>query len=196
MLSFCNGNAPLVGGIVSLMSSIAQSLSTPWRHFDIERAQFLAIAPFGLHKPCCHYIQWQDCSLQGRHNGRDGVSNHQRHHCFLNRLFGSRSKKTSIKAQRHWPLWGEFTNGQERGKCFYLMTSSCDNLSYTYIYYIYIYIYPRMRYNFLWVISMAWHIQTIYQHTTVTINIHTSSWYSDQCPLLLTWFNFNPSMDK
>ena len=34
-------------------------------------------------------------SLQWRHNGRDGVSNHQPHHCLLNRLFRPRSKKTS-----------------------------------------------------------------------------------------------------
>ena len=34
------------------------------------------------------YIKW-------RHNGRNGVSNHQPHHCLLNRLFRRRSKKTS-----------------------------------------------------------------------------------------------------
>ena len=42
--------------------------------------------------------------------------------------------KENIKAPRHWPLWGEFTggrqiprtNGQWRGKCFHLMTSSCN----------------------------------------------------------------------
>ena len=34
-------------------------------------------------------------SLQWRHNGLDGVSNHQAHDCLLNRLFGRRSKKTS-----------------------------------------------------------------------------------------------------
>ena len=34
-------------------------------------------------------------SLQWRHNGRDGVSNYQPHHCLLNRLFRHRSKKTS-----------------------------------------------------------------------------------------------------
>ena len=34
-------------------------------------------------------------SLRWRHNGRDGISNHQPHHCLLNRLFGRRSKKTS-----------------------------------------------------------------------------------------------------
>ena len=37
------------------------------------------------------------------HNERDGVSNHQPHHCLLNGLFRYRSKKTST---RHWPLWG------------------------------------------------------------------------------------------
>ena len=36
-----------------------------------------------------------EVSLQWRHNGRDGVSNHQPHHCWLNRLFMRRSKKTS-----------------------------------------------------------------------------------------------------
>ena len=34
-------------------------------------------------------------SLRWRHNGRDGVSNHQPYDCLLNRLFGHRSKKTS-----------------------------------------------------------------------------------------------------
>ena len=33
-------------------------------------------------------------ALQWRHNGRDGVSNHQHHDCLLNRLFRRRSKKT------------------------------------------------------------------------------------------------------
>ena len=47
-------------------------------------------------------------SLQWRHNGRDGVSNHQPHQCLLNRLFGRRSKKTS-KLRVTGLLWtGEF----------------------------------------------------------------------------------------
>ena len=36
-----------------------------------------------------------NCSLQWRHNGRDGVSNHQPHDCLLNRLSRHKSKKTS-----------------------------------------------------------------------------------------------------
>ena len=35
------------------------------------------------------------CTLRWRHKGRDGVSNHQPHDCFLDRLFRRRSKKTS-----------------------------------------------------------------------------------------------------
>ena len=37
----------------------------------------------------CHY------SLLWRHNGCDGVSNHQPYHCLLKRLFWHRSKKTT-----------------------------------------------------------------------------------------------------
>ena len=43
---------------------------------------------------------WTSCqtsnyALRWRHNGHYCVSNHQPHHCLLNRLFGRRSKKTS-----------------------------------------------------------------------------------------------------
>ena len=78
--------------------------------------------------PPCRYLY--NASLQWRHNGHDGVPNHQPHHCSLNRLFGRRSKKTS-KAPRHWPLcwdrWFLRTNGQLHEECFHLMTSSFYN---------------------------------------------------------------------
>ena len=57
--------------------------------------------PFILHSQ-------YNCSLQWRHNERDGVSNHQPHHCLLNRLFTAQFKE-NIEAPRHWPLWREFT---------------------------------------------------------------------------------------
>ena len=71
-------------------------------------------------------------SLQWRHNGRVGVSNHQPHDCLFNCLSKALIKENN-KAPRHWPLCGEFTggrwitrtNGQYRGKWFHLMTSSC-----------------------------------------------------------------------
>ena len=76
-------------------------------------------------------------ALQWRHDGRDGVSNNQLHDYFLNLLFRHNSKE-NIKAPRHWPLCGEFTrggwiprtNGQQRGKCFHLMTSSWIQLEH------------------------------------------------------------------
>ena len=49
--------------------------------------------------------------LQWRHNGRDGVSNHQPHHCLLSYLFRRRSKKTSklrvmafLREIHQWPV--------------------------------------------------------------------------------------------
>ena len=45
--------------------------------------------------------------LQWRHNGRDGVSNHQPHDCLLKLLFRRRSKKTSklrVTGLCKWPV--------------------------------------------------------------------------------------------
>ena len=69
-------------------------------------------------------------TLQWRHNGHDGISNHQCHHYLLIRLFKAQINE-NIKAPRHWPLcwdvtgdrWIPRTKGQKRGKCFHLMTS-------------------------------------------------------------------------
>ena len=49
------------------------------------------------------WVQWHSAhcytsitfTLRWRHNGRDSVSNHEPHHCLLNRLFRRRSRKTS-----------------------------------------------------------------------------------------------------
>ena len=42
-----------------------------------------------------HHHQLYLLSLRWPHDGHNGVSNHQPHHCLLDRLFGCRSKKTS-----------------------------------------------------------------------------------------------------
>ena len=42
----------------------------------------------------CLFYKWS-ISLHWRHNGPDGVSNHQPHDCSLSRLFRQRSKKAS-----------------------------------------------------------------------------------------------------
>ena len=49
--------------------------------------------PYGVTEP--QWINGRPFPLPWRHNGRDGGSNHQPHHCLLNRLFGRWSKKTS-----------------------------------------------------------------------------------------------------
>ena len=51
----------------------------------------------GLRRHDAHLIHVSVMSfpLRWRHNGCDSVSNHQPHHCLLNRLFRRRSKKTS-----------------------------------------------------------------------------------------------------
>ena len=67
-------------------------------------------------------------SLRWRHNERDGVSNRQAFDCLLNRLLRRRSKKTSTFlvtgiCEGNPTVTGGF---QKRGKCFHLMTSSCE----------------------------------------------------------------------
>ena len=47
-------------------------------------------------------------ALQWRHNGRDGVSDHQPHYCLLNHLFRRRSKKTSKLRVTGLCVTGEF----------------------------------------------------------------------------------------
>ena len=64
-------------------------------------------------------------SLRWRHNGHDGVSNHQPHHCLLNRLFRCRSKRTSKLrvtglCAGNSPVTGEFPAQ---------MTSNAENVS-------------------------------------------------------------------
>ena len=85
------------------------------------------------HRQChlrCHCI-----TLQWRHNGHDGVSNHQPHDCLLNRLFGRRSKRTLklrvtgfCKGNFTVDRWIPGTKCQWRGKCFPLMPSSWHSL--------------------------------------------------------------------
>ena len=78
----------------------------------------------GFHFPGKHVClnRW---ILQWRHNERDGVSNHQHHHCLLNRLFRSRSKKTS-KLRVNGLCAG---NSPETGEFHAQMASNGENVS-------------------------------------------------------------------
>ena len=60
-------------------------------HLNFERKCITCLHSLG----CCWLLLKMVVSLQWRHNGHDGVSNHQLHDCLLNRLFRCRSKKTS-----------------------------------------------------------------------------------------------------
>ena len=78
-----------------------------------------------------YYVETR-LSLQWRHNGCDGVSNHQRLDCLLNLLFRRRSKKTSKLrvtglCEGNSPVTGEFPTQKARNaeKGFHWMTSSC-----------------------------------------------------------------------
>ena len=65
-------------------------------HYDV--AVMLSLLPIGHKSVLIHVIVWcwrGDKPLQRRHNGRDGVSNHRRLGCLLNRLCRPRSKKKS-----------------------------------------------------------------------------------------------------
>ena len=62
---------------------------------------------------------YRHCTLQWRHNERDGVSNHRLSIAHWTVCSGANQRK-----YRRWPLWGEFTGdiprtkGQWRGKSF------------------------------------------------------------------------------
>ena len=58
---------------------------------------------------CYRGVRIKETTLQWRHNEHDGVSNHQRLDCLLNRLSAN---QRNIIAPRHWPLWGEFTGNR------------------------------------------------------------------------------------
>ena len=75
----------------------------------------------------CLFYKWS-ISLHWRHNGPDGVSNHQPHDCSLSRLFRQRSKKASKLRVTGLCAGGEFpAQMASYGKCFHLMTSSCSD---------------------------------------------------------------------
>ena len=71
------------------------------KYVDVSSELLVSLRVFQLVEPTTscldcsdnHFIQ--NTILLWRHNGRDGVSNHQPHNCLLNRLFGRRSKITS-----------------------------------------------------------------------------------------------------
>ena len=80
------------------------------------------------------YIAEWHLTLQWRHNGHNGVSNHQPYDCLLNRLFGRRWKKTwklrvTGLCVGNSPVTGEFPAqmASNAEKSFHLITSSWNS---------------------------------------------------------------------
>ena len=70
-------------------------------------------------------MSWNEYALQWRHNERDSASNHQPHHCLLNRIFRRRSKKTS-KVRVTGPCVG---NSPVTGEFPAQIASNAENVS-------------------------------------------------------------------
>ena len=83
-------------------------------HTDME--QEAAALPRGTHGPT---------SLQWRHNGYDGVSNHQPHDCLLNRLFKRISKNISKFRVTGLCVWNSPMTGEFPAQ----MASNAENVS-------------------------------------------------------------------
>ena len=91
----------LLYSIVIYHSIIWRLLNKPWYPGNCQ-AWLLISWQWGNQKPCQKSVLTNmDCSthisqsLLWRHNGHDGVLNHQPHNCLLNSSFRRRSKKTS-----------------------------------------------------------------------------------------------------
>ena len=88
------------------------------------------------------YISWGPRHIytwQWRHNGRDGVPNHQPHDYLHIRLFRHRSKNTSMLRVTGLCAWNSPVTGEcptervsnrKAGKYFYLITSSWQLYTY------------------------------------------------------------------
>ena len=96
-----------------------------WAHTRNNPCGCICPGPTAFQTISNHHTDYISQSWQWRHNGRNGVSNHQPHDCLLNRLFGHRSKKTS---KLH--IAG-LCAGNSPGTCEFLaqMASDAENVS-------------------------------------------------------------------
>ena len=92
-------NIDIVPGIVSYIITYAGNGVIQLCIFT-SISDVFQFAPFATVSSVCSVLcddqKWFENTLQWRNNnGHDSDSNHQPHHCLLNRLFRRRSKKTS-----------------------------------------------------------------------------------------------------
>ena len=139
----CEGTSPVTGQFPAQRSSNVDSVSIWWRH-KVKRIHRICLPIFLRNVLLAHgqYLQSKyhpsaskvtlegmrsiiNWTLQWRHNGRDGVSNHQPRDCLFNRLYRRRSRKTSKLrvtglCEGNSPVTGEFPAQ---------MASSAENVS-------------------------------------------------------------------
>ena len=147
------------------------------------------------------------CALQWRHNGRDGVPNHQAHDCLLNRLFRRRSKKTSNLLVDSL-VTGEFraqmaSNAEKVSICrrhHGLLLHPC-NIHYLYIdspYWwmpdvslIYNSVFSRRRVCWCWLIAPSvietWYFLSIYRvnYSSIFVLLNNTDFVNDTTPGML-----------
>ena len=101
---------------ISSNNRVKFDLPWAWRGIGTVKCKVICIHSDGQVRFSYNYgpaLRSDMLSLLWRHNGRDGVSNHQPHDCLLNRLFRRRSNKTSKRrvtglCAGNSPVTGEF----------------------------------------------------------------------------------------
>ena len=103
-------------GVAGLISAIKYDIIQRWddkEHASVGNETHALLTSFYVYKCKLACRPMMTLSLLWRHNGRDGVSNHQHHECLFSRLFRRRSKKipelrvTGLCAGNS-PVTGEF----------------------------------------------------------------------------------------
>ena len=111
--------------------------------------------------------------------------------------------KENIKAPRHWPLYGEFTgdrwipriNGQWRGKCFHLMTSSYNmpmNINYTWKESVELWITWWFLFLFVYVLWLKMYcgfFVVVLLDSTKCVNVCKYSYYNSRVYRIAAGFN-------
>ena len=120
---------------------------------------------------------YTNITLQWRHNGRDGVSNHQPHDCLLNYLFRRRPKKTSKLhvtglCAGNSPLTGEFPAQ---------MASNAENVSISWRHHTHTCISESCH---DWLDSAWWPNQTTVRSMCIICCVEDSRWSYE---VDLTW---------
>ena len=138
-------------------------------------------------------------SSEWRHNGLGSVSNGQPPNCLLNRLFKRRSKKTSkLRVTGLYagnpPGTGEFPAQR---------VSNAENVSIWWRHHECRYVISHCIFPLICFICIAVLVLNIFENRSFNLAtclavslVSLGKPEGSQHPLLLTWINFNPSMDK